>query len=60
MAIDKNRFVKYATTTAVGNNDSLNYASSTIKYIMCACACQLTHGIWGGKRLGGERAEINR
>lgn len=39
MAIDKNRFVKYATgkatAAAAGNNDSLNYAPSTIKYIEC-------------------------
>lgn len=43
MAIDKNRFVKYATgiaaAAAAGNNDSLNYAPSTIKYIEYVCVC---------------------
>lgn len=42
MAIDKNRFVKYAMGTAAGNNDSLNYARSAIKYIVRVC--QLTRG----------------
>lgn len=67
MAIDKNRFVKYATgtaasTAAAGNNDSLNYAPSTIKYIeyVCVYMCQLTRGTSRKEIKGARNNKINR